>query len=321
MAELTHPSYDQLRQVTPHAAVLLADNPGIFELEGTNTFLLRDDPARREAIVVDPGPEDWDHSHRILEEAGTIAAILITHRHGDHTDGLAKLLEKIDAPVYAMDPVWCRGTEPLKDGDAITGAGVTVTTLATPGHTTDSVCFLLGKPEAPEAVLTGDMILGRGTTVVSYPDGELGPYLESMERLQALGDIAVLPAHGPELPSIADVAAFYLEHRRGRLAQVQSARAELGLDKTAREIVERVYTDVPETAKRGAAMMTKAQLLYLDTLDGREPQTGRLAYASEAEVADEEQFRAQMQAKSAKTLEQKRATWAANEAARAAAGA
>jgi len=314
-----HPAYERLRQVLPHAAMLLANNPGAYELDGTNTWILRDDPSRREAIVVDPGPEDWDHSRRIVEEAGKVSAIVITHRHGDHTEGIKKLVELSGAPVYALDPEHRLGTEGLVEGSVISAAGIALSVMLTPGHSTDSISLVLGEAAAPEAVLTGDMVLGRGTTVIAYPDGELETYMASMERLHGLGALPVLPGHGPELTSIQDIAAYYLSHRRDRLEQVRAARAKLGLDKTARQIVDVVYTDVPESVKGAATSSTKAQLTYLDVQDGRAPQTGRLAYASEEEVAKEEAERAKQKAATQAKLEAKRKEWAANEAAAAAA--
>ena len=310
-----HPAYERLRQVLPHAAMLLADNPGAFELDGTNTWLLRDDPARREAIVVDPGPEDWHHSRRIVQEAGTVVSIVITHRHGDHTEGIKKLVELTGAPVYALDPQYRLGTEGLVEGGVLQGAGIALSAMLTPGHSTDSLSLVLGEPGSPEAVLTGDMVLGRGTTVISYPDGELATYLESMERLRGLGHLPVLPGHGPELTSIQDIAGYYLSHRLERLAQVRAARERIGLDRTAREIVDVVYTDIAEATKYAATLSTKAQLAYLDLQDGRAPQTGRLAYATEDEVARQEAEAATRSVETEAKLARKRLEWAAAEAA------
>jgi glyoxylase-like metal-dependent hydrolase (beta-lactamase superfamily II) len=286
--QLAYPAYEVLRPVLPHAAVLLANNPGTMELEGTNTWLLRDEPTRREAVVVDPGPLMESHLQRIVEEAGSVKAIVLTHRHDDHTGGAKRLHEMTGAPVYAVDPTFRLGSEGLGEGDVLSGAGIDVHVMLTPGHTTDSVSLLLGAPGEPEAILTGDMVLGRGTTVVAFPDGALEPYLASIDRMRMLGNVPVLPGHGPELTSIGDIAAYYLEHRRDRLRQVREARERLGLQATARQIVEVVYTDVPDAVKRAATSSTKAQLAYLDMQDGREQQSGRQAYASEEEVAADE---------------------------------
>src|SRR5581483_2435223 len=124
----------------------------------------------------------------------------------------------------------------LIDGEVIDAAGLRITVLATPGHTADSLSFLLD-----DAVLTADTVLGRGTTVIDTEDGSLADYLESLQRLRGLGARTVLPGHGPELPDLAAVASEYLAHREQRLDQVRGALAELGDDATARQIVEHVY--------------------------------------------------------------------------------
>jgi glyoxylase-like metal-dependent hydrolase (beta-lactamase superfamily II) len=131
--------------------------------------------------------------------------------------------------------------------------------LATPGHTADSASFVVGD----EAVLTGDTILGRGTTVVVHPDGVLADYLASLERLRQLGDAIVLSGHGPELPSVREAAAYYLAHRQERLEQVRAALASLGPAATPRQIVEIVYADVDRAVWWAAELSVKAQLDYL----------------------------------------------------------
>ncbi|EUA78665.1 metallo-beta-lactamase superfamily protein [Mycobacterium xenopi 4042] len=146
----------------------------------------------------------------------------------------------------------------LTDGEVIDVAGLTITVLATPGHTADSLSFVLD-----DAVLTGDTVLGRGTTVIDTEDGDLGDYLESLRRLQALGRRTVLPGHGPERPDLQAVASEYLAHREQRLDQVRSALAQLGDDATARQVVEHVYTDVGEELWDAAEWSVQAQLNYL----------------------------------------------------------
>ncbi|HJQ43639.1 MAG TPA: MBL fold metallo-hydrolase, partial [Jatrophihabitantaceae bacterium] len=138
--------------------------------------------------------------------------------------------------------------------------GLRLSVLATPGHTADSVCFVVGDGEA---VLTGDTILGRGTTVVAHPDGILGAYLDSLRLLRDVGQAVVLPGHGPELPSLEDVASYYLAHRAERLDQVRAALAVLGPDATARQVVEHVYTDVDPIVWGAAELSVQAQLAYL----------------------------------------------------------
>jgi glyoxylase-like metal-dependent hydrolase (beta-lactamase superfamily II) len=258
---VTRPAYETLRVVTPFASVVLAANPSPMTLSGTNTWLLRAGDSDH-AIVVDPGPDDAVHLAAVAGAAGRVAAILLTHGHPDHSAGARQLHEMTGASVRALDPAHRFGDEGLVEGDVVTAAGVEVRVWATPGHSSDSLSFLLD-PGSGAAVLTGDTILGAGTTVVAYPDGDLGQYLASLRRLQELGDATVLTGHGPELPHVADAAAAYLAHREERLSQVRAALAELGPHAPARAIVERVYADVDQAVWWAAELSVRAQLAYL----------------------------------------------------------
>ena len=254
---LTHPAYGRLRRVTETASVLLADNPGLLTLEGTNTWVLCG-PQSDELVVVDPGPDDDEHLARVAE-LGRIALVLISHRHGDHTDGIDKLVEHTGAPVRAAGSGFLRGlSRELTDGEVIDAAGLRIAVMATPGHTADSLSFVLD-----DAVLTADTVLGRGTTVIDSEDGSLADYLQSLQRLRRLGRRTVLPGHGPDLADLEAVASEYLAHREQRLEQVRSALADLGDDASARQIVEHVYTDVDEKLWRAAEWSVQAQLDYL----------------------------------------------------------
>lgn len=264
---MTHPAYEQLRQVTPLAAVVLARNPGPMTLDGTNTWLLRA-PGTEQSIVVDPGPEDEAHLQAVLAVAGDVRTILLTHGHYDHSDGARRMRELTGAPVRALDPAHQLGDEGLSEGDVIAAAGVELRVWATPGHSSDSLSFLLDPAgSSAAAVLTGDTILGRGTTVVAYPDGDLRHYLDSLRRLGELGDATVLTGHGPELPRAGEAAQAYLAHREQRLNQVRGALEQLGDDATPRQIVELVYADVDEVLWPAAEVSVQAQLAYLRTAD------------------------------------------------------
>ncbi|MCV7400343.1 MBL fold metallo-hydrolase [Mycobacterium fragae] len=254
---MTHPAYGQLRPVTDTASVLLADNPGLMTLEGTNTWVLRG-PRSDEVVIVDPGPDDDEHIARVAG-LGRIALVLISHRHGDHTDGIDKLVDLTGATVRSAGSGFLRGLGGhLTDGEVIDVAGLTITVLATPGHTADSLSFVLD-----DAVLTADTVLGRGTTVIDTEDGSLSAYLESLRRLRGLGDKRVLPGHGPDLGNLEAVASGYLAHREQRLEQVRSALRELGDDATVRQVVEYVYVDVDEELWDVAEWSVQAQLDYL----------------------------------------------------------
>ena len=260
-AELQHPAYGLLRPVvetdTVSASVLLCNNPGLMTLEGTNTWVLRA-PAGDEMVVVDPGPDDDEHIARVAE-LGKISLVLISHKHEDHTGGIDKIVDRTGAVVRSVGSGFLRGLGgPLIDGEVIEAAGLRITVMATPGHTADSLSFILD-----DAVLTADTVLGRGTTVIDSEDGSLRDYLDSLHRLKGLGARTVLPGHGPELDDLEAVAAMYLAHREERLDQVRGALRDLGEDASARQVVEHVYTDVDQKLWDAAEWSVQAQLDYL----------------------------------------------------------
>ena len=236
-----------------------ADNPGPMTLEGTNTYVLRR-PGADGAIVVDPGPLDAKHLTAVAEH-GPVHLILLTHGHPDHAEGARLFQEMTGAPMTAVDPAYAVGERPLTgsvsfDDDV---GGLRVRVLRTPGHTSDSVSFLVDDDEP--AVLTGDTVLGRGTTVVAHPDGQLGPYLDSLSRLQQLGRITLLPGHGPVRDDAGALARGYLVHRAQRLDQVRAA-LKAGAS-TPEDVVRRVYADVDRSLWPAAELSVRAQLDYL----------------------------------------------------------
>lgn len=239
---------------------ILAPNPGPMSLEGTNSYIVRaaDGPA---AVVVDPGPL---HEGHLQELAGTgVALILITHRHPDHTAGAARLHHITGAPVRAADPVHCHGGPVLTDNEIIRACGVELRVLATPGHTSDSLSFHLPDDGPDGAVLTGDTVLGRGTTVLDFPDGSLADYLASLDRLEQLGPAMVLPAHGPVLPALDTVVRAYRSHRLDRLEQIRRALNALGDRAGVHEVTDLVYSDVDPDVRKAAENSVAAQLAYL----------------------------------------------------------
>lgn len=256
---MNHPAYGVLRPVTESASVLLCDNPGIMTLDGTNTWVLRG-PGSDEMVVVDPGPDDDAHLERIAA-LGKIPLVLISHKHEDHTGGIDKLVGMTEAVVRSVGSGFLRGLGgPLTDGEVIDAAGLRIKVMATPGHTADSLSFVVD-----DAVLTADTVLGRGTTVIDNEDGSLRDYLESLRRLQGLGGRTVLPGHGPDLADLAEVTAMYLAHREERLDQVRGALRVLGDEASARQVVEHVYTDVDQKLWDAAEKSVQAQLDYLRT--------------------------------------------------------
>ena len=237
--------------------MLLCDNPGLMTLDGTNTWVLRG-RGSDEIVIVDPGPDDEEHIARIAD-LGAISLVLISHKHEDHTGGIDRIVEHTGAVVRSVGSGFLRGLGgPLTDREVIDAAGLRITVMATPGHTADSLSFVLD-----DAVLTADTVLGRGTTVIDNEDGSLRDYLESLRRLQGLGHRTVLPGHGPDLADLDAVTAMYLTHREERLDQVRAALRELGEDASVRQVVEHVYTDVDEKLWDAAEKSVQAQLDYL----------------------------------------------------------
>lgn len=249
---------------------LLAPNPSLMTLDGTNSWILAE-PGSTRSVVVDPGPIEDGHVAELDEATGEVELVLLTHHHFDHSEAARDFAKLKGCPVRAYDPGFCFNADPLTDGEVIEVDGLRIEVLTTPGHTADSISLLL---PAERALLSGDMVLGRGTTVVAYPDGLLGPYLESIERMRGLaasGAVSsIWPAHGPVLPDALGTLEYYLVHRQERLAQVADALAHLGIDvpdaddeRLPRQVVEIVYRDVDESLWGAAERSVRAQLAYL----------------------------------------------------------
>ena len=230
-------------------------------LEGTNTWVLIE-PGSTLAVVVDPGPLGEQHLHRVLDlvalRGARVALTLLTHGHVDHAESAGRFAELTGAPVRALGA----GHDDLADGDRVTVERLELAVVATPGHTSDSLCFLL---VAESALLTGDTVLGRGTSVVAWPDGELAAYLLSLQRIETMTGsrevTQILPGHGPTVPDPAGVVRYYLEHRQERLEQVQ--QAVLAGAANAEAVLEMVYTDIPPELRPAARQSVRAQLDYL----------------------------------------------------------
>lgn len=216
--------------MVPDGVTLIrANNPGYMTLEGTNTWVFDD------GTVIDPGPDDEGHIEAIVATA-KITRILVTHGHPDHVDGVERLRAMTGATLNELPDDLQR--------------------LDTPGHTADSVCYI-----GRGAVVTGDTILGRGSSVVAWPDGNVADYLKSLEKLMTFSGVPALPGHGPVLPDTAQAARWLHDHRLERLEQVKSALAQGA--QTPQEVVDLVYTDVDPALKWAAEWSVRAQLEYL----------------------------------------------------------
>lgn len=248
----------------PYLQLIRAPNPGPMTLDGTNTWVITD-PAEG-AVVVDPGPSIESHLAAIMAAcAPRLTTILLTHRHLDHSEGAAVLAEQADCGVRAADRQFRVGRDGLDGGQLITLGALSLEVFETPGHTSDSRSLLLSGPDGASRLITGDIVLGRGTTVITHPDGNLEAYFDSLDLLEQLvktrNVVELLPGHGPIVTDPLPWLSFYRRHRRERLAEIRAALA--AGDRTASEIVARVYAEVDRSLWPAAEQSVRAQLDYL----------------------------------------------------------
>ena len=250
------PRVARLDEVTTR---VLAPNPSPMTLDGTNTYVLHP-VGSGAAAVVDPGPDDADHLaavEGVLRELDTWpTAVLVTHHHVDHAEAAARWADRFGARLHASHPdVAGDHGHLLVDGGHVDLPGLTVEAVATPGHCGDHLAFRLGTG----ALLSGDHVLGRGTSVVAHPDGDLVAYLDSLRRVLDLGPDVLFPGHGPELTEDPGaVLRYYLDHRAFRERQVLAVLADGAA--TPREVVEVVYAEVDERLWPAAEASTRAAL-------------------------------------------------------------
>lgn len=232
-------------------------------LDGTNSYIIRA-PNAETCVVVDPGPLHEGHL-QLLASGAPVELVLITHHHSDHTEASARFAAITGAQVRALDPAFCVDGAPLVDNEEIVAGGTRIRVLATPGHSSDSVCFVLPDDGPTGSVLTGDTILGRGTTIIAHPDGNLAEYLHSLELLAGIGDAVALPAHGDTLENLRAACERYRAHRLARLAEVRQVVAALGPDATVEEVTDLVYADTDPAIRFAAEASMRAQLEYLES--------------------------------------------------------
>ena len=246
----------------PLVSRVLAPNPSGMTLDGTNTYVVGA-PGSGQAVVVDPGPADPAHLAAVegvlAARDARVVAVLVTHHHGDHAEAAQPWGMRFGAPVAAADgAVAGPGGRVLEPGEQLRLAGTTVGVVPTPGHTADHLAFRLESG----AVLVGDHVLGRGTSVVSHPEGDVVAYLESLRRVHDLGPSALYCGHGPELTvDPAAVLEFYRAHRAFREEQLLAA-LEAG-PRTVDQLVAEVYAAVPQALWPAAAQSTRAALVKL----------------------------------------------------------
>jgi glyoxylase-like metal-dependent hydrolase (beta-lactamase superfamily II) len=245
---------------SPRVTRVLAPNPSPLTLEGTNTFVVAE-PAAPTVVVLDPGPADDGHAAAVVRACAgrRVELVLLTHTHVDHAEGARAFASRVGAPLAALAPGWATpGAPDLAAGAPLAAAGLALEPLPTPGHAADHCCFVLA---AERAVFTGDHVLGRGTTVVEWPGGDMGDYLASLELLLDLRPGRLYPGHGPPVADAVARVEGYLAHRRQREAQVLAA-LDAG-DRTPAEIVARVYAEVDPGLHPAAELSVRAHLVKL----------------------------------------------------------
>lgn len=241
---------------------VLAPNPDVYTLEGTNTWVVGSDPA----VVIDPGPLIPAHLDEVARVAGRVGAVLVTHDHPDHAPGALTFARRMGAPLRAYR---LEAAEHLRDGELVEVGEVALRAYHTPGHTSDHLAFSMA---SERALFTGDAVLGRGTSFIDPPDGDLAQYLRSLVRLQELGAQILYPGHGPIVLHGPEKFQEYLDHRAEREEQVLAAMTD-GPTKIM-AMVGQIYADYPSEVHALAARSVLAHLLKLQS-EGRADKRGK----------------------------------------------
>jgi glyoxylase-like metal-dependent hydrolase (beta-lactamase superfamily II) len=260
-------------QVAPGIRRLLAPNPSAFTFTGTQTYLV----GEGEVAVIDPGPDDSAHIEALSSalEGEQVTAILVTHTHRDHSPASRPLAAATGAPIVGCAPFAISDDGPradasfdfdyapdrvLADGETIGGRGWTLEAVATPGHTSNHLCFALTEQKA---LFTGDHVMGWSTTIVSPPDGDMAAYMASLDKLLARDDSLYYPTHGPAITDPKAHVRALIAHRRGREAQIL-AKLEAGQG-DIEAMVPSLYTDTDPQLFPAAARSVLAHLIDLES--------------------------------------------------------
>ena len=263
-------SYGEVSEVAPGVRRIIAENPSPFTLYGTGTYIL----GYGEVAIIDPGPADGAHIAKLLEalEGETISHILVTHTHMDHSPGCRLLQAHTDAKSYAYGPHGAGKLEQgvpveeggdmdfepdelLRDGDVLTGGTWSVECVYTPGHTSNHMCYQLRESKA---LFTGDHVMGWSTSIISPPDGDMGAYITSLERLLERDDAVYWPTHGPCIDDPKPHVRAFVEHRLARERQIMGCVRQ-GVHRIE-DMVPMMYTELPEFMYPAAARSVLASM-------------------------------------------------------------
>lgn len=265
--------YGEVDQISPLVQRVIADNPGPFTFTGTGVYIVG---SGNDVAVIDPGPLGDAHEaalDRVLN-GRRVSHVLLTHHHSDHSPLAAPLAAKHGCPVYGR-PVGRRTSEKIitldagddpsfspdvtiNDGDVFSGSDWTLKAIHTPGHTSNHICFAL---EEENTLFSGDHIMSWATSVVIPPNGHMGDYFESLERISDMGFDRICPSHGAPIEEVRPFVEAYIQHRLDREAQiigVLSAGPSLIMP-----IVKQLYQHVDERLYPAAGMSVLAHLIHL----------------------------------------------------------
>ena len=265
--------YGSVKLLSPMIRRVVAANPSAFTYHGTGTYII----GSGRVAVVDPGPALPRHVDAILAatRGERITHILVTHTHVDHSPATRALKARTGAPSYGYGPHGTgrfeRGESVeegadwefvpdvrVRDGDVVQGEDWSVECVHTPGHTSNHICYRLREEGA---LFSGDHVMGWSTTIVSPPDGDMGDYLRSLERLLDGDDARYWPTHGPGIPDPQVFVRACIAHRRERFEQIMQGLSK-GMDRVA-ELVPLIYRDLPRSMHPAAARQVFAALLHL----------------------------------------------------------
>ena len=265
--------YRTLETIAPGLRRITADNPGPFTFRGTGTYVI----GEGSVAVIDPGPDMPDHVESLLVALGreTISHILITHTHNDHSPAARAVKAETGAPTFGFGPhgsgkaeqgvrVEAGGDmnfvpdEVVTEGTVIEGAGWSVSCLHTPGHTSNHICYSW---DEQKILFPGDHVMGWSTSIISPPDGDMGDYMRSLDKLLVRDDTLYYPTHGPAIDDPYPLVKAFIEHRRDREDKIMGCLTS-GIE-TVAEMVPNVYADVAPSLHAAAARSLFATLMYL----------------------------------------------------------
>lgn len=267
--------YGVPHELAPGVQRIVARNPSPMTFKGTNTYIV----GSRSLAVIDPGPDDAEHCAAIVRAIGgrPVSHIVLTHAHGDHSDGVPRLMDAVKAPLaaYGYQPraggalkitpdsreVGVKSIRPdlmLRDRDAVQGEGWRLEALFTPGHAPDHLCFELS---GTGILFSGDHVMGWNTSVVAPPEGRMSDYLASLDRLRGRGDTLFLPGHGGKLIEPERMVRGYLIHRRMREDAILNTIRER--PKSIAEIVTLLYPAIEQKLVRAASLSVQGHVEHL----------------------------------------------------------